>query len=52
MELKEDDRTKLQAILEDLERSRLPIDLPKIERALIAVLRALLREEEDGGSLG
>jgi hypothetical protein len=47
MELKSENKATLKAILDDLEMSKIPVDLPKIERSLIAILGALLREPQN-----
>jgi hypothetical protein len=42
MQIGEADRQRLKAILDELVEARTPIDNIKIERALLAILRALL----------
>jgi hypothetical protein len=37
-----DTRHGLEALLKELQTDRIPIDMPRIERALIAILSALL----------
>jgi hypothetical protein len=41
-------RVQLEAVLEDLRRARTPIDNPRIERALIAIVETLLEPGADG----
>ncbi len=42
MVIAEPRRLQLEAILEELRRSKTPIDNPRIERALIALIETLL----------
>jgi hypothetical protein len=44
VEIAENDRARLKAILAELTESRPPIDNPRIERAPVATLRAPLSE--------
>ena len=46
MSFTDERRRQLATILEDLSNSKLPIDNPRIERALIAIIETLLEEEE------
>jgi hypothetical protein len=45
-----ENRVRLQAILDDLQTATVPIDMPTIERALVAILRTLLDEQRDSVS--
>ncbi|MBW8813613.1 MAG: hypothetical protein JF588_09325 [Caulobacterales bacterium] len=49
MRLSEARRRQLQALLQDLREDRVPVDLPKLERAVIAALEALLEGTEEPG---
>jgi hypothetical protein len=46
MPITDERRRQLAAIVEDLSQSKIPIDNPRIERALIAIIETLLEGEE------
>ena len=48
MDIAERRRAQLEAILKDLRHPRTPIDNPRIERALIAVIEAVLESVATG----
>ena len=50
MAVTDERRCQLEALLEDLRGSTLPIDNPRIERALIAIVETLLEREPPSGS--
>lgn len=48
MDIAEPRRVQLQAILEDLRHAKTPIDNPRIERALIALIETVLAPSASG----